>query len=404
MLKKLFYTTLAFLVACSNEIDLPESKPNNNQDLPSTVRSIDEAVALATSTLISMDQSQTKTSDRKLADIRIYGNVPTRSNEEEPSAIAGYYIINFANNSGFAIISSDRRIQSIIAASPDGQLNLADTLFNVGLTHYLHALPKQIDGFNDPTLSNSAITPDPNPGSYGKVEVAPLFTSVVRKWDQKHPYNLYCYNASGEKCPVGCAAVAAGKIMSYYKWPKSYKTYTFDWNAMRTVEGAENTARLLKELGNSENLNIGYSPMGSGASPSNVQRTFYNMEYSFPQRTSFSENDVVNKLKSPSPIYIYGYDLDLTPNGGHAWVLDGLYTVYPANINDDPNVKPKYYIHCDWGWGGVGNGYFSFASDMVGGRPFKTDSEDTYEFIDYIFEQLGVFYDFYINGTLTNNL
>lgn len=46
---------------------------------------------------------------------------------------------------------------------------------------------------------------------------------------------------------------------------------------------------------------------------------------------------------------------DNNGQGGHAWVSDG----YSYCIDKDNGNMINPYIHCDWGWGGIGNGYFT---------------------------------------------
>lgn len=56
---------------------------------------------------------------------------------------------------------------------------------------------------------------------------------------------------------------------------------------------------------------------------------------------------------------------------GHAWVSDGCYFCVDAG---DRNKITETYLHCDWGYGGSGNGYFSrsvFSSTEGNYRPNK---------------------------------
>lgn len=50
---------------------------------------------------------------------------------------------------------------------------------------------------------------------------------------------------------------------------------------------------------------------------------------------------------------------------GHAWVVDGYReteTKIPHTNNDD--YQYDYYLHCNWGWGGIADGYYKYANSM----------------------------------------
>ena len=61
---------------------------------------------------------------------------------------------------------------------------------------------------------------------------------------------------------------------------------------------------------------------------------------------------------TPSPstpdtsVYLRG--LDQGGAGGHAWVCDGSMII----METSSTTIAKRYVHCNWGWGGSGNGYF----------------------------------------------
>ncbi|HIE79945.1 MAG TPA: hypothetical protein EYQ03_04675, partial [Nitrospinaceae bacterium] len=62
-----------------------------------------------------------------------------------------------------------------------------------------------------------------------------------------------------------------------------------------------------------------------------------------------------NELEENRPILYSGYE-DSNYNGGHAWNVDG----YQGNN-----------VHCNWGWGGWNNGYFSLTT-MGGFESYQT--------------------------------
>lgn len=88
----------------------------------------------------------------------------------------------------------------------------------------------------------------------GNEDVSPLLDGIL--WGQDDPYNSFCPEVEGEKCPTGCVATALAQIMNYHKWPErgngyiKYNTETyrfgiecdldnraFDWGMMKDVYG-----------------------------------------------------------------------------------------------------------------------------------------------------------------------
>lgn len=68
----------------------------------------------------------------------------------------------------------------------------------------------------------------------------------------------------------------------------------------------------------------------------------------------FDIEEITRCLDSFNLIYIVG--TDYLAGKGHAWVSDGCHYCVDE---EDESIIIDTYIHCDWGWGGVGNGYYS---------------------------------------------
>lgn len=195
--------------------------------------------------------------------------------------------------------------------------------------------------------------------------ISPLLGSI--KWNQNAPYNNLCPPG----CPVGCVATAMAQIMYYWKYPEhgfgshQYKwgsqylsadfenTY-YDWDNMRSSASGNSSqatkdavAELSYHCGVSVDMN--YEAKGSGSYEFNVPRALvqyfgYNPLISCQYRdcyTFLEWNELLyNELVEQRPILFCGQ----SPEGGHAFVLDG----YQGNG----------YYHVNWGWGGSYNGYF----------------------------------------------
>lgn len=120
-------------------------------------------------------------------------------------------------------------------------------------------------------------------------------------------------------------------------------------------------AKLLYWIG--KDLNIQYATTGSSAFSADAYalckklKGDNELEYSV-----FDINAITWLIKKGYIIYLRGYDIN--EKGGHAWVSDGVgFCVAKDESNGELWLNggkiTETYIHCDWGWGGVSNGFYS---------------------------------------------
>ena len=290
-------------------------------------------------------------------------NVLTRSGDENPD----FYIVNYGNEEGFALLSADRRRNPVYAFSDTGHLHVGDTATNPGLKSYLEAISPIPDPFN-PKDSLHFET-----GTW-TVTVAPLLTEQVRDWDQIS-LNKYVKNKNGcTNAPVGCVALSCGQIMSYHGWPESVEVknesgvtekYEFDWTVLKHKRTDDKLARLMEILGRKENLNMSYNEVsegGSGAFMGTLSRTFVNMGYERTSSKTFTPSVATNHLKSSGPFVVGGKSDG--EEYGHAWVIDGLCEqVIELSTPTGPGFIKNLYYHFVWGHWGGGNGYYYFSQN-----------------------------------------
>ena len=216
--------------------------------------------------------------------------------------------------------------------------------------------------------------------------IAPLITT---KWDQATPYWNECPQfmnsddeADGyELAYTGCVATAMSQIMYFYKQPAqtlaeipaytftygdgnyNYVTVnmdalpvtTFDWAHMReTYTGAEPeaytaaVAHLMYYVGCSVKMQYGRN--SSGAYTDDIPNGFryfgYGTKIAF--RNDYTQqawDDLVySELAAGRPMI---YNGTAGSGGGHSFVCDGF------AYGD--------YFHINWGWGGMGNGFFQLS-------------------------------------------
>ena len=219
------------------------------------------------------------------------------------------------------------------------------------------------------------------------VPVAPLLST---EWHQCIPYNAQCpavingVSGYGNKAPTGCVATAMAQIMKFWNHPtqriKHIDGYTCDYidgnitNTIKidTVTGNPNydwiimsnnypvaysgtasqdaVAKVMYECGIA--LKMQYRNKGSGI-PSDIENPANNTISVLPEFFGYHtpavlvrqlntnwDSVLIEELKAGNPIFYGG-----SGSGGHAFVCDG----YRCDDNK---------FHFNWGWGGMGDGYF----------------------------------------------
>ena len=386
--------------------------------------SMDEAESMLLEIMDRMEAVGTKSSDGGSARRTISGRYSmsfsdaTKSGDEAPVV----HVFNFEGESGFAIMSGDKRITPLLAYTFKGSLEAGDSIDNPGLAIYMSKLNNYISGLTLDTLGSGQVI-DPGGLIYGDVDVTEMVSGYCPvKWDQFYPYNYLCPvdSASGRKCLTGCTATAVAQLMACYRYPESYNGYIFDWDSM--IE-ASNTyeppvappvygdpedpidigdndstkppifagsvmyepepdsamlqvARLMQQLGLPENLNSFYTPYATYTSSSAVGTTLKNFGFSESEVIDFIE--LLNELRSGYYCIVHaeGYEGDDLVSS-HCWLLHGLMTVKYYNVFNE-----TYYFLCNFGWGGLADGYYlAEVFNMDEGPVFpdvKSSEEDNY--------------------------
>ena len=295
---------------------------------------------------------------------------------------AAFYIFNVGNNQGFVIVSGDDRINPILGYSDEGYFDEAKAPSN--MKNMLNEYAQQISMLDEFSGIDGAIAAAKNVVDT-RNSIAPLITT---KWDQARPYWNKCpqvQNEDGEYEPsyTGCVATAMSQIMKYYNYPAqttqvipSYQygygtgnmgeyitqytedlpVTTFDWaHMLDSYNGSEDqvytdaVATLMLYVGHAAHMT--YALTASGTTDPYIPKAFNNyFDYNaqLVYRSDYDqqawEDMVYQELVAGRPMV---YNGRAGSGGGHSFVCDGY------EMGD--------YYHINWGWGGLGNGYFQLA-------------------------------------------
>lgn len=383
VMRKYLFTFLSFafflitlITSCSSEEPLLASGQNPAAQESYHV-SIPEALSRAEKLMETLDNHSQATRSlppqREVRDINVIKQkMLTRSTSANlPDTL--FYIINYADNSGFALVSADKRTVPVYAISSEGEFNIQDTVFNKGLAHFFENVSADMSH----SISYPVLPVDTT--KYTDIDIkteeiiGPYLSKSQAEWNQTYPFNRLCPSIGNSKALVGCLAVATGQIMSFYQYPKAYMSHSYNWNNINSNHHCDDLAYLLSDLGRPENLDNDYGIRVTLALFNNLDRTLFNMGYEHcGYGIPFTRTDILKYLKN-GPVFFSGRRYDNEGNSlGHAFVCDG-YIEYLTTVAL-PNRDILY--HCIWGWGGQCNGYYYWTDGFDLRNPIRLDPDE----------------------------
>lgn len=375
-MKKLIFIIIGifFTISCTNDIlekndrNIYSKKENND------IHKITENNAL---NIASKIFNKTRSITDYTIEYILNDNPETR-NINIPDTLA--YIFNFGENNGFIVIASDNRIFPILAYSDTGHFKYEksnnDPIY-VNFVSIIDDYMATIDE-NDTTV----IIPD----NYLSTCASEGPLLQTKDWGDRSPFNKYIVEEH-PGCPVGCVAVASGQIIANCKDLFIYHDSLFLFKAIReamdsTIHSTINSynpadykiiemldtiysyetavdkvARFLYFL--CEDLNMRYYPGGSPAYSDDAFDLLKKLGFPVNEEhypSYFSDDIIADLVLNGNLIYVDGR---LVGNNtqGHAWVIDGCLFCWKDLY--EKKEKINILFHCNWGWGGLDNGYYS---------------------------------------------
>lgn len=275
-----------------------------------------------------------------------------------------FYVFNIGQKQGFVMVAVDDAADDIIGYSDRGEFDYEKMPDN--MRAWLSMLGEEMT-----VTKNTQSNRSPQGSFHPTTVVEPLITSI---WGQWEPFNKYCPELAGELCPTGCTATAMAQVMRYYGYPTeacqpipgytttankikmpALEATVFDWELMpdeltedTPEESINEVAKLMLYCGQATDMN--YDSSGSGAYtykiPERLPKYFgYASTMHYLYRESYDEaawdSLLVRELVNQRPVIYTAYT---NLGQGHTFICDG----YDGNG----------LYHINWGWVGVGNGYF----------------------------------------------
>lgn len=332
------------------------------------------------------------------------------------------YVVNYQNEGGYAVITTDGEDITTVAITSGGYLNptfLQDAIDNVENTtftynegvaespqdfeygdEYIQPYPMDPLPYEEDLINNTEPLPNDHPSIrfiaetlvsmenlpedamyetvnntmahvdtsfislWAPIEgVAPL---IKTKWGQRGVYQQSCpIMSNGERALVGCVAIAVGQTVAYlapthinYDWDRLVNIGNKDdvYAENESADDKELVADYLRYIADGVHTNYGVS--GSGANIPNTTN-FYIDEIRLSNVTIYNDNGSFTfqeqmklRLKRHLPINVFAGFTE----GNHAFIIDG-YIEQVKYVNRNLSLMRNVF-HINWGWNGVGDGYY----------------------------------------------
>lgn len=328
-------------------------------------------------------------SDYSAVDKEIEESYPLKDEKSK----AYLYVVNYEDG-GFALVSSDNRMDPVLAYSDDGYFDENVAAEQGGLMFWLSCVKeytqelRESDEVADEATSaewnkyaqplTKAITPPTDPcANLLNVTVGPLLTT---QWHQRDAFNgLLPVLACGPngRIRAGCTVIAIAQTLKYYQYPSSYQ-----WSQMPATSANTQTQSLIlniynyiKGVGKISSADCNGTSVPSSYDLGSVFKNAFG--YKSGTQATYNYSTVKSELSYSHPVILRGgYLQNGDYTGGHDWVCDG-YHAWEACAGT--SVAGYLTFHFNWGAvDGINNGWYNFGNFLVGGNLYNQQLKMVY--------------------------
>ena len=431
----LFVILIAWLLSgcTSDPTAMSESEPSLPTQEVSHVVPVEHALEELQSVLDVIDSPSENDVVTRSGGVRCVKDVATVSSDILPvSTRSGetndvenlFYIVNFEEENGYAILGADNRLESVYAIVDEGSLTPEELQQAVTISdeeaetngELVFPLKMVVQaaaaGIGGPIGGIGVRDPfDPNKpaptlirteaGEYTTRYYIP--PQIPVKWGQRYPYNASVKQIGGQYCLAGCPAIAVAQLLvaNYYQHGsciESFRGERIDWNLIRAAidhpktlmisekdvltPEAKEVSRLIAAIG--AMLNMDYGLDGSGASMTDVQRCLVELQYKGVYNHTYRDSYVHKMIFERKRTAIVNGESRVGRKSRHEWNLDGWFhrtrpvTYYYSDGGEYTADEGQVLIHCNFGWNGLCNGYYQSGLFNLDQKPCVQEDGETF--------------------------
>lgn len=358
---------------------------------PSAInRTLDEAISIANEAkgMLNNSKSSRARINREIDLTDGIKYVVSNVSRSNPDTLL--YILNYKDNAGFAVISTRRSTEALLAVTESGTYTSPDDCDNPGFNMFMDMATAYV--------ANAPVNPTTPSGVDGPFEIqevkreeiiidsASVQPRVKVEWGQKGVYGEYCPNRLS-----GCSNTALGMVMSYFEHPKTINlTYNdnsiiqLDWSSIkRHIKGTsyyddcypesihDNIGLMLRELGyraGSKYKGIAWlNNAVTSTTEQGIRSAAQSLGFKLGPTKDYYKNCIRHNLGN-GIIIIGGFDKN---ENGHMWISDGFTYMKKRVIEYVRPISSQEWIEVEnvvtetiqnwfnWGYDGEYNGYYN---------------------------------------------
>lgn len=320
----------------------------------------------------------------QIKNVDVVGSISeTRSNLSLDSLL---YLVNFANDAGFAVVSADKRIpDDILALSESGSINalcfksahqskgtpyfskeynewavaednngdetdhnsfIASEIMNYAMGSIINTVDTTSKDINngDTDNDNEHSTTHITRFNYSGWSIDYCIAPIVRThWHQDAPFNMNCLNNKGQRVPTGCVTTAVAQIIAhnarnYGEFHNSHNQLM--WSYINQYENVDSPGSgdvtsvedFCSYLFNKCKIKSDSIDGYTFSLPHKAKNAFQDNGYTnVKEHFNYGLDSIRTMLSNGKPVFISGISSSTShyffPNyhiDGHAWIIDGL--------------------------------------------------------------------------------
>lgn len=195
--------------------------------------------------------------------------------------------------------------------------------------------------------------------------------------DMNIPMNWFFWQNWKKRSPAGCFPIAIAQIVAYHEKMSECNGYKLNWDSIKknlyvynnnadssaSYEDKRAVAKLVRWI--SVFCHAVYTPDFTFVFPHDARIVMSFIYGNATTHCSYDNGVVYNMLKNNKPALVCAISKIFD---GHAWVVDGYLHRMRQEIcirnrdgkeRRDTTYREQQLVHCNWGWGGSCNGYYS---------------------------------------------
>lgn len=317
-----------------------------------------------------------------------------------------------SNESGFAVLTNDRRVGEIICFVDNSDFNqdISDfpfmQMFCSNLEEYIEETAELWNSITNNELQEfrSVYADIASSGNYtfsNWVYNSGNISSITKTdWNQRSPYNSGIEAVKGQNYLTGCGATSVAQIIAFHEFPKQTTTIIkeilnknwdktkfwdgkYNWELMKeysranylSTEGKSMVGALMYQV--AEGIQSSYGTSATSSYSKNYSKFLESIGYSTGVEQPYSFETIKKSIDNKCPLIITGASKKITKinkflwwswetttgyEGGHAFIIDGYCNMKCTATNrtnkSDVQTFTTNYVHCNLGWGGSCDGYY----------------------------------------------